>query len=108
MPFNSDGFALILDLTTDAANGINKISIFTNITETAKQTITFADATSNEYGGSVAGNNLPLSFNISAGHIVQAIGVYHDTTQVGYIEVTEVTDVNAYVYVVDSITINLT
>lgn len=108
MPFNTAGFALILNLSVDVTNGINKISVFTNVNEKTKQTIEFAAATSNEYGGSVVADNLPLSFAITGGEVVQAIGLYHDTTYVAYIAVDEVTDVNDYVYVVDSITINLT
>ena len=108
MPFITAGFALILNLAVDATDGINQVSVFTNISEKTKQSITFATATSNDYGGSVVSNNTPLSFSIPAGETVQAIGLYHGTTYVGYIAVTEVTDSNAYVYVIDSITINLT
>ena len=108
MPFNTAGFALVLDLATDATSGINKVSVYTNLALKTSQTITFGTPSSNEYGGSVVSSNTPLSFNITANEIVQAIGLFHDATQIAYIEVTEVTDTNAYVYVIDSITINLT
>lgn len=107
MPLEELGYELALDQLTDATNGINYISIFTDIVEVTKQAITFASASGNEFGASVAANNLPLTFSITAGHTVQAIGLYHGITKVGYIEVTEVTDANAFNYVVDTLTINV-
>lgn len=108
MPLYEAGFEFALDLLTDATDGINKISIFTDTYETTKQTITFGAASGSEFSGTVVSSNTPLTFSITAGSTVQAIGLYHDTTLVGYIDVADVTDSNAYQYVVDSVTINLT
>jgi len=107
MPLEELGYELALDQLTDATNGINKISIFTDLSEKTSQAITFAAASGNEFGASVAANNLPLTFAITGGETVQAIGLYHDTTKVGYIEVTEVTDTNNFNYVVVTLTINI-
>ena len=83
MPLLAAGYALALDQLTDATNGINKISIFTNIVETDKQTLNFSAAAGYDTYGTVNMTATDLVFNILAGHIVQAVGLYKDTTYVG-------------------------
>lgn len=73
-----------------------------------KKALTFDDATSNDYGGTVEGNNLSLLFDIDGGQTVQAIGIYHAATLIAYEEVTNVTDTNDFQYSVDSVVINIT
>ena len=73
-----------------------------------KQAITFAAATGTEFGGSVSASNLPLTFSITGGQTVQAIGLYHGVIAVAYIDVADVTDVNDYQYLVDTALFNVT
>ena len=80
MPFTELGLELTLDLLTDPTNGINKVSIFSNLAETAKQTINFAAAAGNENAATVVMSDTELVFNITAGEIVQAVGLYQGTT----------------------------
>ena len=83
MPLTEVGYAFALDLLTDPTDGINKVSIFTNLSEKTKQTVNFSAATSTANGGQVVMSDTELLFDISAGEIVQAVGLYHDTTYVG-------------------------
>ena len=73
-----------------------------------KKAITFASATGTEFGGSVSASNLPLTFSITGGQTVQAIGLYHGVIAVAYIDVADVTDVNDYQYLVDTALFNVT
>jgi len=73
-----------------------------------KQAITFASATGTEFGGSVSASNLPLSFSITGGQTVQAIGLYHGVIAIAYIDVADATDVNDYQYIVDTTLFNVT
>ena len=86
MPMTQAGYAFALDLLTDPTAGINKVSIFTSLAETAKQTVNFSVATSTENGGTVVMSDAELLFDITAGEIVQAVGLYHNTTYVGFYE----------------------
>ena len=106
MPLDYRGFKLALDLLTDATDGINFIAVASDLNVTDRQAITFAAATSTDYGGNVVDSNTPLTFGpLQDYETVQAVVFYHGTTQVGYAEVTEVTSDNDYYYVVDSVTI---
>ena len=108
MPFTELGYELTLDLLTDATNGINKVSIFTNVTETAKQTVNWAAASGGETSASVVMSDAELSFSISAGHIVQAVGLYHDTTYIAYFQFsTPFVFTNAGTFYLTDLTINL-
>ena len=109
MGLNTAGFALALDQLTDATLGINKIAIDLGTGGvTASQTITFAAAVGSGSNGTVAGNNLPLTFAIPGGDRVEAIELYNGTTNLGYISVPTVEDANNYDYVVDTLTITMT
>jgi len=106
MPLASTGFKLALDTLTDATDGINYVSVFSNSAETAKKAITFAAATGTEYGGSVVDSNTPITFGpFASTETIQAVGLYHGTIYFGYASVTEVTDTESFYYVVDSVTI---
>ena len=106
MPLNTAGFKLALDVLTDATDGINYITVISNIAATNTKAITFAAATSTEYGGSVLDSSTPTTFGpFGSTETIQAIGLFHGTTQVGVAEVTEVTDTESFYYVVDSVTI---
>lgn len=72
-----------------------------------RQSLTFGAATANAYGGSIVSSNTPLTFDIIGGHIVQAVGLYHNETKVAYALVSNATDANNFQYVIDSVTINL-
>ena len=109
MSLNATGFEIALDGLTDATSGINKIAIDLDLGGiTASQTITFAASAGGSSSGSVAGNNLPLTFTIDGGERVSSIILYNNTTQVGYITVAETTDSNDFDYVVDTLTITMT
>ena len=83
MPLIEAGFELALDQLTDGTNGINKCSIyFSDASETATQTITWAAAAGSSIGGSV-GASVDLVFDVAAGKVVIAVALYHDTTPVG-------------------------
>jgi len=108
MPFTELGLELTLDLLTDATNGINKVSIFSNLAETAKQTINFAAAAGNENVATVVMSDAELVFNITAGEIVQAVGLYHDTTYVAnYVFPTPYLFTNAGTFTLTDLTISL-
>jgi len=103
------GFEIALDQLTDATDGINKIAIDLDLGGiTASQSITFAAAVGGASSGSVAANNLPLTFTIDGGERVSNIIIYNDTTVLGRIAVSEATDANDFDYVVDTLTITMT
>ena len=109
MPFTELGLELTLDLLTDATNGINKVSIFTNIVELAKQDITFDAASGNESAATVKMTATDLVFNVSAGHIVQAVGLYQGTTVLvaTYVFPTPYSFTNAGTFTLTDLTISL-
>jgi hypothetical protein len=88
---NYIGHPALLDLLTDATVGINKVSIISNLAETAKQTITWDSAVGTEGAtvpddtGTVSMTVTPLVFDITAGETVSSVGLYHDTILWGYI-----------------------
>ena len=108
MAMTAAGFALALDQLTDATNGINKVSIFSNLAETAKQTISFAAASGTDNYGTVVMSDAELVFNIGAGEIVQAVGLYHDTTHIAtYIFPSQFNFTNAGTFTLTDLTIRL-
>lgn len=109
MSLNTAGFALALDQLTDATSGINKIALDygTGGVSTA-QTITFAAAVGSASNGTVAADNLPITFAVTGGDRVEEINLYNGTTLLGSINVTDATDANNFDYVVDTLTITMT
>jgi len=109
---NHLGMELALDQLTDPTNGINKVSIFTDIFQTDTQTITWNAAVGvgaeEPFTGSVSMNATDLIFNITAGATVQAVGLYKDSTYVGYIEfATTYYFANSGTFTLTDVTINL-
>ena len=109
MGLNATGFALALDQLTDATDGINKIGLsLSDGTPPATQSLTWDAASGQTGSGTVESANTPITFSMSAGDYIDGIYLYNDTTQVAYIQITDVTDTNAFDYVVDSVTITMT
>jgi len=108
MAFQELGYELTLDLLTDATNGINKVSLFTNVVEKTKQTINFAAAAGTSAGASVAMSDAEIVFAIDASEVVQAVGLYHDTTYVAYYEFpTPYSYTNAGTFTLTDLTISI-
>jgi hypothetical protein len=109
MSLNANGFALALDQLTDPTNGINKIGLdLASGTPPATQTIGWNTASGSIGSGTVVSNGTAITFNMNAGDYITGIWLYQDTQQVGLISITDVTDTNAFDYVVDSVTITMT
>lgn len=108
MPFTKEGFTLILDRLTDGTDGVNYISVYSDLAEATKQAVTFGTPSTTDSGGSVSASNLPLSFSFQDTETVQAVEIKNGTTGLGTDEVTNVTDDYDYQYVVDTLVISVT
>lgn len=109
MGLNANGFELALNQLTDATNGINKIGLdLASGTPPATQTIGWNAASGSIGSGTVTTNGTPITFNMDANDYITGIWLYKDTTTVALIQITDVTDTNAFDYVVDSVTITMT
>ncbi len=109
MGLNANGFELALDQLTDATNGINKIKLdLASGTAPAAVSITWDAAVGNTGVGTVEAANVPITISLAGGDYVQGIDLFHDTTIVANISVTDVDDANAFDYVIDSVVITMT
>jgi len=108
MAFIQAGFELALNQLTDDTTGINKVSVFfSDSTETASQTITWAAAAGNSTSASV-GASVDLVFDVAAGKVLTAAVLYHDTTSVAtYVFPTPYSFTNAGTFTLTALTISL-
>ena len=89
---NRFGHVELMAFLADATDGINQVSIATNLSETAKQTITWDSAVSVAGGTGdqddtayVSMSATVLGFTIPAGETVLSVRLYHDLVEWGYI-----------------------
>lgn len=102
------GYALNLDLFTDATNGINKLSVYTDLTEITAQTVNFSAASGTDTSGTVVMSDASLVFNVEAGHVVEAIGLKNGTTLLAtYVFPTPYSFTNAGTFTLTDLTITL-